>query len=223
MTCDDTTLSLGVYLLGSLDADEQAAVEAHLRDCENCQFELAELAALPSLLERLTLEDFAVEPPTVPADLFDRVAARARAEHLDAQITTSARHRYRRLTAVAAAVVLVAGATVGSVALAHDGGSPHGASRATRSHAQGNVKMRVTLAAQTSGTSLWVTVAGLHEDEHCQLIAIAKNGSRDVAGRWSATYGGQAQVTGSTVIARSQLARLVLLGTNGQPLDTVNV
>jgi predicted anti-sigma-YlaC factor YlaD len=216
VTCDDTTLSLGVYLLGALDADERTAIEAHLRDCEHCRFELAELTALPSLLERLTLDDFAVEPPVVPADLFDRVAAQARAEHEDAQATTSARHRYRRLTAVAAAVVLVTGAAVGSVALAHHGGS-------TVQHTQGGVKMEVKLAAQTSGTSLRVTVAGLHEDEHCQLIAIGKDGSRDVAGRWSATYAGQAQVTGSTVIARSQLARLVLLGTNGRPLDTVNV
>jgi anti-sigma factor RsiW len=223
MTCDDTTLSLGAYLLGALDADEQAAVEAHLRDCEHCQHELADLTALPPLLERLTLEDFAVEPPEVPADLFDRVAVRARAEHADAQAAASARHRYRRLTAVAAAVVLIGGVTAGSVALAHQGAAHHASPTTTVQSSHGSITMRVTLAAQTSGTSLRVAVAGLPENEHCQLIAIGKDGSRDVAGRWSATYSGQAQVTGSTVIARSQLARLVLLGTDGQPLDTVDV
>jgi anti-sigma factor RsiW len=216
VTCDDTTLSLGVYLLGALDTDERAAVEVHLSDCEHCRVELAELAALPSMLERLTLDDFAIEPPVVPEELFDRVAARAREEHADLRMAQ--RHRYRRLTAVAAAVVLVTGAAVGTVALTH-----HGQPKSTFVQSQGSVKMRVTLAAQKSGTSLQVTVAGLREDEHCQLIAIGKDGSRDVAGRWSATYAGQANETGSTAIARSQLTQLVLLGTNGRPLDTVKV
>jgi predicted anti-sigma-YlaC factor YlaD len=218
MTCDDTTLSLGVYLLGALDADERTVVERHLEDCPQCAAELAELAALPSMLERLTLDDFAVEAPVVPEALFERVAARAREEHADRQALRG--HRYRRLTAVAAALVIVAGAGIGS-AVVLTGGHHHQAGR-TVVATQGHVKMQVTLAAQTTGTSLQVTVAGLPEDQHCTLIAIAKNGERDVAGRWSATYQGRAQQTGSTVIPTSQLARFVLLGNGGRQLVTVH-
>jgi len=217
VTCDDTVLSLGVYLVGALDAADREAVEAHLADCPACQAELAELASLPSMLERLSIDDFPLEPLAAPEDLFDRVAAKARDEHL--QQTRRTAHRYRRLTAVAAAVVVIAGASIGaSVALNHHSRPANGFSAT-----QGPVTMRVTLASQTTGTGLKVTVSGLPHDEHCTLIAVAKNGSRDVAGRWDVTYAGWGQETGSTKITQSQLSRLVLLGTTGQQLVTVNV
>jgi predicted anti-sigma-YlaC factor YlaD len=215
MTCEETTLSLGVYLVGALDADERAEVEAHLRDCPDCQAELAELAALPSMLERLTIDDFPLEPLQAPAELFDRVAARARAEEKRRAVS-----RYRRLTAVAAAAVLIAGAGVGSAIVFH---GHHDNGTKVFSHTQAGVTMRVTLASQATGTGLRVTVSGLPRNEHCSLIAIAKDGTRDIAGRWDATYSGWAQETGSTRIPQSQLSHLVLLGTNGENLDTVTV
>jgi anti-sigma factor RsiW len=217
VTCHDTTMSLGVYLVGALDADERAEVEAHLRDCEVCRGELAELAALPSMLERLSVEDFPLEPLPVPADLFDRVAAVAREEN---QARTRAKLvMYRRLTAVAAAIVLVAGASVGSVIVFH-----HGTHQPrVFSQSQGAVTMQVSLASQATGTGLHVVVSGLPPDEHCWLIAISKDGTRDAAGRWDATYPGTAQETGSTRIPMSELSQLELVGTGGERLVTVNV
>lgn len=231
MTCDDITTSLGVYLLGALDDTEQAAVEAHLGGCEHCSAELEDLAALPSLLSRLTPADFAVEPPEVPDDLFDRVAARAR-EHETEELRNAdevrrqaERRRYRRLTAVAAAVVVIAGATVGTVvAVDHHGGSGQRPVASQTAHGISNgISMRVVLASQKSGTGLSLKVTGLPVDEHCQLVAVTKDGTRKVVGQWYATYHGQAQVTGSTSIARSDLSQLVLLGTGGKHLVTVNV
>jgi anti-sigma factor RsiW len=216
MTCQDTTLSLGVYLLGALDSSEHAAVEDHLRDCTACRARLAEISGLPPLLERLSLDDVECEPLEVPDDLFDRVATQAREEHLAA---TRAR-RFRRLTAVAAAAVLIVAVAVGSLAVSHHGGTHHGTVAASTNN---GVTMKVVLASQASGTGLHVTVSGLPRDEHCQLIAVAKDGSRDVAGRWDATYLGWAQVTGSTSIPRAELSQLVLLGNGGTHLVTVNV
>jgi predicted anti-sigma-YlaC factor YlaD len=226
VTCDDTMLSLGVYLLGALDADERALVEAHLDECATCRAELDELAALPSLLEQLSLADFDAEKPVASEDLFHRVATRVRAEHAGHEVAD--RRRYRRLVAVAA-VVVIAGSTVGGLVIARQGGhSGSGgpvvsAADVSRTGSHGSVRMRVELAAQTSGTSLQVDVAGLPEDEHCRLIAVARNGERDVAGRWNATYQGDAQQTGSTMIPLSQLSQLVLLGTGGRTLVTVAV
>lgn len=220
MTCQDITLSLGVYLVGALDAEERAAVEDHLRDCSVCRDELTQLAALPSMLERLTIDDFPLVPLEAPDALFARVAARARAE--DDNREPSGVSRYRRLTAVAAAAVLIAGASVGSLVVF--GGDHHArVPSVTATNTQNNVTMEVTLAAQTTGTGLRVTVSGLPKNEHCKLIAIAKDGSREVAGRWNATYSGWAQQTGSTSIPQSQLSQLVLLGTGGKHLVTVPV
>ena len=219
MNCQDTTMSLGVYLVGALDAEERAEVEAHLQECPACREELAELAGLPSMLERLSIDDFPLEPLPAPDDLFDRVAARAREEDEDRKRKELS--RFRRLTAVAAAVVLIAVVSVGSLAVFHHGGTQTRA--AVFSHTQGAVTMRVALASQTSGTGLRVTVSGLPPNEHCWLIAVSKDGTRDVAGRWDATYPGTAQETGSTSIPQSQLSQLVLVGTGNKQLVTVPV
>jgi hypothetical protein len=220
VTCQETTLALGVYLVGALDPAERAEVDEHLHRCAQCRTELAELAALPSMLDQLTIEDINAEPVALPEDLFDRVAARARADASDAPAAPAAgRHRTRRaaLLAVAAvlAVLVAVGITVGTLATQ---GSPSGYTAT-----QAGIHMHVMLTSQTSGTGLRVTVSGLPRNEQCRLIAVASDGSRDLAGRWWATYSGQAQVTGSTDIPRSELSRLVLLGTQGQRLVTVPV
>jgi Putative zinc-finger len=224
MSCRETTQSLGVYLVGALEPAERAEVEAHLRDCPACRDELAQLASLPSMLAQLTVEDFAIEPLDVPEDLFDRVAARAREE--DEGRRSGGTRRYRRLMAVAAAVVIVAGVGIGSVeVLDHGGNGSSGITATTQvaSATQGGVTMRVVLAAQQEGTGLRVAVSGLPRNEHCWLVAVAKDGSRELAGRWDATYLGKAQEIGSTTIPQDQLAQLVLLGTHGQQLVTVPV
>jgi predicted anti-sigma-YlaC factor YlaD len=213
-SCKDTTLSLGVYLLGALDPAEHAEVEAHLAECALCRAELDELAGLPVMLERLTLEDLTPEPVSPSDDLFERVAAEARAEHESDRV--SRHRRYRRLTAVAAAFVVIVGGGIGGWAALR---SSHDVYRNPR----GPVHMQVALASQASGTGLAVTVSGLPTDEHCKLVAVSKDGTRDVAGRWYATYQGRAKVTGSTSIPQSQLDRLVLFGTGGERLASVAV
>lgn len=220
MTCREGTQSLGVYLLGALDADERAAVEAHLAVCPDCRNQLDDLAGIPPVLGRLSLDDVMADvmavPPAPPEDLYERVAAQARAERDHVDEVAVRRNRHRRLLAAAAAVVMLAGAGIGLFA-------------ATRSHqtvfrtASGPVHMDVTLASAHSGTTLAVSVSGLPVDEHCRLIAISDSGARDVAGRWDATYSGRAQETGSTSIPRADLARLVLLGDHGEQLAAVNV
>jgi anti-sigma factor RsiW len=217
MTCHDTTMSLGVYLLGALEPTEQAAVEAHLAVCETCRAELAELAALPSMLEQISLDDIAPEPLAPSEDLFERVAAQARSEGTD-ELSARRRRRYRRLTAAAAAFVIVVGGSIGSWAIFGD----HSSSRTPAQSATG-VHMTVALASQVSGTGYTVEVSGLPVDEHCKLIAISSSGERDVAGKWNATYQGVATETGSTSIQRSELDRFVLLGTQGERLATVPV
>jgi predicted anti-sigma-YlaC factor YlaD len=213
MTCQETTLSLGVYLLDALEPAERAVVDAHLATCALCRAELAELAGLPQLLDTIGLEDITPEAVAPSEDLFARVAARARAEDA-APESTRARHRW--IVAAAAALVLVVGGATAAVTL-HNGADRHS------SVGKGPVHMQVTLASQATGTGLSVTVSGLPTDEHCKLIAIAKDGTRDVAGRWDATYQGEANVTGSTSIPRERLAKLVLFGTGGAQLATVPV
>ncbi|MEW9528786.1 anti-sigma factor [Microbispora sp. NPDC049125] len=113
MTCEDVRISLGVYVLGALDDDEAAQVEAHLDDCPACRAELAELSGLPS---RLAL---------VSADDIDRAAQPPRAV-LDRLVAASARRsrRSRVLLALAASAVVAALGGTAWLSAAHQTGGP---------------------------------------------------------------------------------------------------
>jgi predicted anti-sigma-YlaC factor YlaD len=219
MTCAETTIALGAYVLGALDPGERAEVDAHLRGCAACRGELAELATLPPLLERLSLQDLGESVPTVvvPDALFEKVVASVRDD--ERRVTWLRRRPARALLAAAAAVIVLGGGIATAVTV----GGSSGSSSDVHSQAQGSVRMQVTVASQTTGTALHVEVSGLPVDEHCRLIAVADDGTREQVGRWDATYAGNAQVTGSTSIPSSHLARLVLLGNGGTELVTVPI
>src|SRR6185295_10124746 len=62
--CDSLErLSLGAYVLGALDPMERARFEEHLESCRACREELVQMAGLPGLLSRVSLED-ALDPPS---------------------------------------------------------------------------------------------------------------------------------------------------------------
>jgi anti-sigma factor RsiW len=65
MTCP-RTVALGAYVLGALEREERAALEAHLETCDVCRDELDRLAPLPGLLSRLTVEEAAVAGERAP-------------------------------------------------------------------------------------------------------------------------------------------------------------
>ncbi|MFG1824718.1 anti-sigma factor family protein [Microbispora bryophytorum] len=125
MTCEEVRISLGAYVLGALDAEETAEVEAHLDTCAACRAELAELSGLPPLLARVSAEDIerAAAPPRsvldgVFADVLANALADAPADAADAPtvaadaptVAASARRgrRSRVLLALAASVVVAA-------------------------------------------------------------------------------------------------------------------
>ncbi|WP_204045679.1 anti-sigma factor family protein [Acrocarpospora phusangensis] len=97
MTCDEVRLSLGVYVLGALDPEETAAVEAHLDGCPECAAEMAELSGLPSMLGRVSAGDISLAA-TPPRAVLDRLLAASAKRH----------RRSRLLLSLAASIVVVA-------------------------------------------------------------------------------------------------------------------
>ena len=90
------------YALDALDADERREYEAHLARCERCRAELA------SLSETATALAYAVDSPTPPPQLRERILERARAERPN---VVPLRPRWA-LPSAAAAVVAVAAIVV---------------------------------------------------------------------------------------------------------------
>jgi anti-sigma factor RsiW len=76
MDCSEARLSLGVYVLGAIDPDERAQVDAHLAGCAECRAELAELEGLPALLAQVSTEEaIALAATDGPPDAAADVAA----------------------------------------------------------------------------------------------------------------------------------------------------
>lgn len=205
---------LAAYVLGALEPAERSAFEAHLPSCERCRAESTEFAGLPGLLGRLSAADAAAVSTPEPADdeaalnrLLAHVAARRRAR------------RRRNLLSVAAAVVLLAGAGAGIAA----GVSGSAGGGREISATQGAVHATVRLDGSAAGTEIALDLQGVRPDEHCRLVAVAKDGSTADAGSWVARYDGWAGVHGVTSIARSDLASLRVEDASGATLVAIPV
>jgi anti-sigma-K factor RskA len=74
MTNEDLHELTAAYALDALDDDERREFEAHLRDCDQCRAELAELAGTVGALA------YAAEGPAPPDELRNRVLVAAREE-----------------------------------------------------------------------------------------------------------------------------------------------
>ncbi|WP_432869567.1 anti-sigma factor family protein [Microbispora rosea] len=140
MTCEEVRISLGAYVLGALDAEETAEVEAHLDTCAACRAELAELSGLPPLLARVSAEDIerAAAPPRAVLDsVFAGAAASEPAPAPETVAAAPARsgRRSRVLLALAASVVVAAVGGTAWVSAAQRGAESTAAAPAQASRA----------------------------------------------------------------------------------------
>ncbi|MFI7034430.1 anti-sigma factor family protein [Microbispora rosea] len=144
MTCEEVRISLGSYVLGALDAEETAEVEAHLDTCAACRAELAELSGLPPLLARVSAEDIerAAAPPRAVLDGVFAGAAASEPAPVPVPVTVAvvaapARRgrRSRVLLALAASVVVAAVGGTAWVSAAQRGAESTAAAPAQASRA----------------------------------------------------------------------------------------
>jgi len=216
-TCDSTLrLSLGAYVLGALDPVERAEVDAHLAECAACREELAGLAVMPGLLSRVRLEDLLEPEPSPSPAMTERLLRRLRA----------ARRARRRRLAIAGATLVLAAAGVGAVVLAAgngSGGPVNQPASVAAVNPRTGVSAKLSLRSAPWGTALHVRVRGVPAGTRCRLIAVSKTGARDVAGTWSATYEGTADVQAATAIPRDQLASFAVVNETGRPLVRAGV
>ncbi|WP_042366061.1 anti-sigma factor [Streptacidiphilus neutrinimicus] len=116
MSGADLHMLAGAYALGALEADERAAFEEHLADCEACAVEVAEFQATSARLAQAVAET----PPTAMKQQVLRRVAEVRQEpphvELPAPRVPSAPARARRGARFALAASLAAAVALGGVA-----------------------------------------------------------------------------------------------------------
>lgn len=219
--CSEARLSLGVLVLGALEPSDREQVEAHVRGCPRCSATLAELAPVPGLLNRVDTADIDPEPP--PPELLDRVLAVVRAEERQHPGRWAGRRRWAWVSVgVAAAACVAVGAVVWTQSTGGRTPDP-GSVVAVASDPSSTVSAQVTLTPTATGTELALALSGVPAEQHCQLVAVGRDGTREVAATWVATYDGEAHVTGWTGLLTDQIASLEITTPDGATLATMTV
>lgn len=194
----------GAYVLGALAPAERAAYERHLPGCEECSRALRDLAGLPGLLGKVSVEALepTSEPEPVPATLLPAVVAEAR------------RSRGRRtlaLAVAAAVVLLVAMAGITAALIGSDDGGGTAAPTATESLAPGE-----RLTALGNPSTGWVALTekawGTRIDLTCTyegrlkgwtsyvLVVESTEGETEKVGSWRSEEGEEVHVTMATSV-----------------------
>jgi len=210
--CADARICLGAYVLGALDPAERGRVDAHLAECDGCRDELASFAALPGLLSRASIADVELAPESSQPQLLQRLLTAVANERRRGR-------RVRRLSAVAAGVVVVATGTVAGVAVSAHDSTPAAAATFSATDAATNVTASVTEWRKAWGTALEAQVVGVVKGaypERCQLVAVAADGTRDVAGSWAPTSSGKIVAQGATSLSPTQIAWFEVIGSGGE-------
>ncbi len=195
MTCP-TTPSVGAYALDLLEPANRARLEEHLAGCAECRTALDELTPLVPLLARAH--------PVVPDE--------SGYERLHAAVAARSRRTRVRWALAAAAVLL---AVLAGAALLVGG---HERSTTTVSATAGTVHAQAAVTDSASGSRIRLQLSGVEARERCQLVAVARDGHREVASTWMAGYAGTATVTGGVSLSDEQIDRLVVETLDGQQL-----
>jgi anti-sigma factor RsiW len=200
VTCTD----VGAYVLGALEPGERDRFAEHLRGCDPCRTEVAELGRLPALLALVDPSELRSGPVAVSPDLFRRVSA-------------AARRPRRRLALAAAGLVLLGGGTAVGVATWPDGGDG-----ATATATADGVQLTVTATGRGGGTALDISVAGLAGTEECRLVVVDRDGRQHAAGEW-AVRTEQADWTGWAEVEPAAVSDVLLLDGAGRELVRVGL
>lgn len=211
---DSLRQALGAYAVGALEPDERAAVETHLQHCEGCREELARLAVLPGLLDRLTPAE---------AETLQRPRPRTESALAVAAIARERRRLRRSLRAwrvaagvAAAALVVVTLVPVGDTRPA-TAFEPRPAV-AEASHTEGQVHV----TAEPWGMRVTIDVRELPPRRGYGLWAVRNDGHKALAASWSAPPDDAVQLTGSCYVSVDDLARFELSTPDEEVLVTFN-
>jgi hypothetical protein len=233
----DCTLahSDAAYVLGSLSPTDRLEFERHLADCEQCRRSVAELAGLPGLLGRVSVEQVEVPIPVEPVP--DTV--------LPALVTRVRREQRRRsvLTVLgAAAAVAVVAVGVNALQSPGDNGAVPPATTTTSVSPTTAVArpMQVVLdygvTADVSLTEVkWGTKVGItcryaphddYEGGHAytyDLVAVTRTGAEKVITSWRTKPGETYADEAVTAVRLRQIDRLEVRSEQGQTILRLDV
>jgi hypothetical protein len=210
-----------VLVLGALDPIDRDQVEAHVRDCRSCASELAELAPIPGLLKRL--DSVVLDPTPAPVAILERALSQVHGQPSANLDVVGPRRRARVVWVLAAAAVVVAliAGLAGARSVQVFPFAEPASVVASGVDPLTGVSATVTLHPSQTGTQVRLALGGVSPGAHCQLVAVGKDGQREVAATWVASYDGEAHVAGTTGLPTDQIASFDVTTPQGATLVSV--
>jgi anti-sigma factor RsiW len=234
MSTDEFALYDAAYVLGALSPAERREFEDHLKGCAACASSVGELAGLPGLMSKVSVEELTAEIEAPPETLLPSLARAVRRER--------GRRRLAVGTAAAAAACLIA---VGAVALGGQdstarpplAASASGSSTAsTPSTASGTANLAfsavvpspVTASARLVdmawGTRIELTCSYRAKDSYpaggspYALVVIDRSGAAQQVATWRALPDRELTVLGASSLVRQDIAAVEIRTLSGRAI-----
>ena len=224
---EELQLLLGAFVLGGLEPAEHQAFTRHLRSCGDCQREAAQLSGLPALLDMVEPGHEAASPDgSAPAPGGVVVAETGAPRALLQRLRTERRHRRWRVLAVAAVLVLLAGAigaSIGPLMNRLNAPPTRGLVAAAAPLTTGQstpAQVEIDLVTRAWGTQLDLRGTGLPSGQVMFLAVTDRDGhSYDVAS-WTGTPSGRTALSAACWMKPGDIAQVQVHTREGTPVAT---
>ena len=225
MSTDEFALYDAAYVLGALSPAERREFEDHLKGCAACASSVGELAGLPGLMSKVSVEQLAAEAEAPPATLLPSLARAVRRERARRRLTIGA--------SAAAAACLIA---VGTVALteAESSNRPSVPSPSSTLSGSANLALTAVVPSPVTASARLVDMAwGTRIDLTCSysakgtfpaggfpyaLVVIDRGGNVQQVAAWKALPDRQLTILGVSSLARRDVAAVEVRTLSGLTL-----
>lgn len=223
MTTDEFALQDAAYVLGALSPADRRDFEDHLKSCAACAASVSELAGLPGLLSKVSIDQLTAQAEPLPETLLPSLARAVRSQRRRRGLLVA--------TSAAAAACLIA---AGAVAITRPDSPTPPTSAASTASGTANKAFTAVVPTPVTATARLVDVAwGTRIDLTCTyrnngpypasavpyaMVVIDRHGRAQQIATWNALPGRELTVTGTSSRTRQDIATLEIRTLSGQTI-----
>jgi Putative zinc-finger len=223
MTTDEFALYDAAYVLGALSPADRREFEDHLAVCPACASSVSELAGLPGLMSRVSVDQLTAEPEPVPETLLPSLAREVRRERRRRHLVVGA--------AAAAAACLIA---VGGVAITRPDSPARPPVTASASSGTADLVFNAVVPSPVTASARLVDMAwGTRIDLTCAyrtqgsyptsgvpyaMVVVDRHGTAEQVATWKALPNRELTVMGASSRARRDIASVEIRTMDGQTI-----
>ena len=228
MSTDEFALNDAAYVLGALSPAERREFETLLRVCAACASSVGDLAGLPGLMSKVSVEQLTAEAEAPPETLLPSLARAVRRERGRRSLAVGA--------AAAAAAFLIAGGAVALTGPDSPARPPVAstASTATTPSGTANLALTAVVPSPVTASARLVDMAwGTRIDLTCSyrangsypadgrpyaLVVIDRSGAAQQVATWKALPDRELTVMGASSLARRDIAAVEVRTLSGRAI-----